>query len=52
MARILELETYLQNAEERRFKVQVLREKDLSYREIATEMGISVASVSGYLKAS
>jgi hypothetical protein len=50
----LERENYLVNVgkdvEARKAQAQALRDKGLSYREIALELGVSVASVFGYLK--
>jgi predicted transcriptional regulator len=51
---VVEREDYLVNTskevEVRKVQAQTLRDKGLSYREIALELGVSVASVFGYLK--
>ena len=41
---------YLEAAKDRKAQALALKEKGLSYRAIAMEMGVSVASVSDYLK--
>ena len=44
-------ETYLEAANTKQAQAQALREQGLSVRAIAAQMGVSVGSVSGYLKA-
>jgi predicted transcriptional regulator len=50
----VEREVYLEEvaaqAEARRSPAQDLRDKGLSYREIAMKMGVSIASINSYLK--
>lgn len=48
----MERADYLANAANRKAQALTLREKSLSYRAIAEEMGVSVASVAAYLKTS
>lgn len=44
-------ETYLETANAKQAQAQALREQGLTIRAIAQQMGVSVGSVSGYLKA-